>query len=428
MELTIIGPSKITGVSDTPSRQDDLLVPSVEVAARSARAPSRSSTALGTRAYRRPLTKHDRDGLMAFYTQAAKAGGFEEGVRSALQAMLVEPVLRVPLRARAGERRAGAGLPDQRRRPRVAAVVLPLGQHSGRRAAHARGSRTSCPSRRRSSAKLQRMLADPRSEALVDALRRAMAAAAGPRQGPSGRLPVPRLRPAARRRHAAGDRAVLPATSSGTTAASSTCSTANYTFVNERLARHYGIPNVSGQEFRRVTYPDSTRRGHPRPGQHPRADVDRQPHVAGAARQVGDGSADRTCRRRRRRRTCRRSMRRRTARMATRSRRASGWRSTARTRRATRATSTWTRSVSSLDNFDVTGKWRYRENAMLLDTRGRPVRRHADARRRPTSRPRCSSVRFRSCASFTENLMAYALGRRVEDFDQPTIRAIAKRG
>ena len=36
---------------------------------------------------------------------------------------------------------------------------------------------------------------------------------------------------------------------------------ADYTFVNERLARHYGIPNVSGPEFRKVTYPDSTRRG-----------------------------------------------------------------------------------------------------------------------------------------------------------------------
>src|SRR5207302_6742741 len=37
--------------------------------------------------------------------------------------------------------------------------------------------------------------------------------------------------------------------------------TANYTFVNERLARHYGIPDVSGDQFQRVTYPDSTRRG-----------------------------------------------------------------------------------------------------------------------------------------------------------------------
>src|SRR3954453_2271493 len=36
---------------------------------------------------------------------------------------------------------------------------------------------------------------------------------------------------------------------------------ANYTFVNERLARHYGIPNISGDQFQRVNYPDSTRQG-----------------------------------------------------------------------------------------------------------------------------------------------------------------------
>ena len=34
--------------------------------------------------------------------------------------------------------------------------------------------------------------------------------------------------------------------------------TADYTFVNERLARHYGIPNVAGDEFRRVTLPATT--------------------------------------------------------------------------------------------------------------------------------------------------------------------------
>ncbi len=36
---------------------------------------------------------------------------------------------------------------------------------------------------------------------------------------------------------------------------------ANYTYVNDRLARHYGFPGVSGSEFRRVEYPDDTRRG-----------------------------------------------------------------------------------------------------------------------------------------------------------------------
>ena len=37
--------------------------------------------------------------------------------------------------------------------------------------------------------------------------------------------------------------------------------TADYTFVNERLAKHYGIPNIYGSQFRRVTLPDETRRG-----------------------------------------------------------------------------------------------------------------------------------------------------------------------
>ncbi len=37
--------------------------------------------------------------------------------------------------------------------------------------------------------------------------------------------------------------------------------TANYTFVNDRLAQHYGIPNIYGTHFRRVSYPDDRRAG-----------------------------------------------------------------------------------------------------------------------------------------------------------------------
>ena len=79
----------------------------------------------------------------------------------------------------------------------------------------------------------------------------------------------------------------------------------------------------------------------------------------------------------------------------------------------------------ALDNFDVTGKWRYRENGMLLDTQGRmydgtPVTRPADLTASLLKRP-IPLVR-----SFTENLLAYALGRRVEDYDQPTVRAITR--
>ena len=77
----------------------------------------------------------------------------------------------------------------------------------------------------------------------------------------------------------------------------------------------------------------------------------------------------------------------------------------------------------ALDSYDVTGKWRIRENGNPLDTRGElydgtpitdPVALQQALLRRPIPLVR----------TFTSNLMAYALGRRVEWFDQPTIRSI----
>ena len=69
--------------------------------------------------------------------------------------------------------------------------------------------------------------------------------------------------------------------------------TADWTFVNERLARHYGIPNITGDHFRRVQLTDENRRGLLGPRQHPDDDLGRRPHLARPARQVGHGSAAR---------------------------------------------------------------------------------------------------------------------------------------
>ena len=79
----------------------------------------------------------------------------------------------------------------------------------------------------------------------------------------------------------------------------------------------------------------------------------------------------------------------------------------------------------ALDNFDVTAKWRQRENGTALDTRGdfydgSPVSSPAELSAALLKRP-IPLVR-----TLTENLMSYALGRRVEYYDQPAIRAIAK--
>jgi hypothetical protein len=79
----------------------------------------------------------------------------------------------------------------------------------------------------------------------------------------------------------------------------------------------------------------------------------------------------------------------------------------------------------ALDNFDVTGKWRIRENMQPLDTRGQfydgtaistPGELAAVLLKRPIPLTR----------NFTNKLMSYAIGRPTDYFDQPTIRAITR--
>ena len=62
--------------------------------------------------------------------------------------------------------------------------------------------------------------------------------------------------------------------------------TADYTFVNERLAKHYGIPNVYGSQFRRVTLARRHQARAARQGRRPDGHVAHRSHVAGGPRQV----------------------------------------------------------------------------------------------------------------------------------------------
>ena len=79
----------------------------------------------------------------------------------------------------------------------------------------------------------------------------------------------------------------------------------------------------------------------------------------------------------------------------------------------------------ALDNYDVTAQWRVRENGVPLDTRGdyfdgSPVTSPAELVNEMLKRP------VPLLRTFTENLLAYALGRRAEYFDQPLIRQISR--
>ena len=76
----------------------------------------------------------------------------------------------------------------------------------------------------------------------------------------------------------------------------------------------------------------------------------------------------------------------------------------------------------ALDNFDVTGAWRIQDNEVPVDAVGRrsTTGRSMDGPRRPAGSP---ARAFRHVLrSFTENLMTYALGRRLEYTDMPAVR------
>ena len=200
--------------------------------------------------------------------------------------------------------------------------------------------------------------------------------------------------------------------------------TADYTFVNERLARHYGIPDIAGPQFRKITYPDARRRGilgqgsmlvqtslanRTSPvlrgkwvmevllGTPPPAPPPNVPTLDEGA-SAKDGKLLTTRERmeiHRKNPTC-------------------------------NACHRFMDPIGlSLDSFDVTGRWRERENGMPLDTRGdyydgSPINNLDQLSAALLKRPD-PLVR-----NFTENLMAYALGRRVETYDQPTVRAVAR--
>ncbi len=186
--------------------------------------------------------------------------------------------------------RAGAQPGDtvshERPRARVAALVLPVEQHPRRRAARASRPTTGSTSRAVLRRQVERMLADPRSQALIDNfagqwlyLRNLETKGGSVEEFPDF---DDNLREAFRTETelffesiVREDRNVMDLL------------TADYTFVNERLAKHYGIPGVYGSSFRRVELTDDRAPRPARPRQHPHGHLVPEPHVARAARGLG---------------------------------------------------------------------------------------------------------------------------------------------
>jgi len=416
-DLIIGGPYNTTGVSDTEVRagifscrptspEDEELCGRTII------------TDLARGAYRRPLEPREIDGLMGFYREGE---GFEEGVRLALEAILASPwfVFRLEAQPEGVEPGSVYELSGMDLASRLSFFLWGSPPDEQLRRDATSGA---LDDREGLLAVAARMLDDSRSSALAGRF-----AAQWLRLQDLYKVrPDPNFFPNFDENLADAmqtetelffesllreERSVLD------------LYRADFTFVNERLARHYGLPGVSGETFRRV------RQVEDRPGLLGHGSVLVLTSLANRTSPVlrgkwvmevllgtpppppppGVPDLDET--------------------EASHDGRLLTTRERMELHRASPACRSCHRMMDpiglALDHFDVTGKWRVRENGIPLDTRGdfydgTPVQTPSELAEVLLKRP-LPLVR-----TFTENLMAYALGRRVEYYDQTALREIVQ--
>ncbi|HXV59607.1 MAG TPA: DUF1592 domain-containing protein [Vicinamibacteria bacterium] len=418
-ELLITGPIRPLGLSETRSRKKVFFC-HPQSPGEERPCAERIVSRLAREAYRRPVTEEDLAGPMSFYDRASAEEGFELGVRTALQSILASPHFIFRLEEQPEDVRAGASYPLSEADLAARLSFFLWGTNPDDTLLElASENRLSNPLVLEE--QIHRMLEDPRSEALATRFASQWLRL----QDTEDNQPEPYLYPdfTGQLRHdlvretellfdylLREDRSLLD------------LFTADYTFLNERVARHYGIPGVAGDWFRRVTYPDDTRRGllghgsvllltsmsartspvlrgkwvmevlmgTPPPPPPPNIPAfEDTVSVSGGRRlttreRLEQHTANPTCH------ACHRFM---------------------------------DPIGLALDNYDVTGRVRTRENGVPLDTRGT----YYDGTEVSTPRELVDVLLARPIPlvrNFTANLLAYAMGRRVEYYDQPEIRAI----
>ena len=252
------GEAAVASASDTPSRQR-VFVCEPEGAADEEACAARILGTLARRAFHRPVTDDDLQILLAFYREGRGSGDFRAGVRRALESILVDPefLFRIevdPPGAAPGTAYRLSGVELAARLSFFLWASIPDDELLEAAAA----GRLRDPDVLE--AQVRRMLADERAGTLVTSfaaqwlhLRRMRTVAPDVNAFPAfdenlrdALIRETELFVASQLRD---DRSVVELL------------TADYTFVDERLARHYGIPGVYGSRFRRVKWDDERRRG-----------------------------------------------------------------------------------------------------------------------------------------------------------------------
>jgi hypothetical protein len=420
-ELAITGPTNVTGISDSISRRR-VFVCRPTTPAEEGPCAEKIVRQLASTAFRRPVSGDEVKGLLSFFDTARETGDFEAGIRSALQAVLASPQFLFRLE------RAPAGVkPGQNYRISDIDLASRLSYFLWGTVPDQELVSVAMKGTLRApgvlDAQVRRMLKDPRSATLSTRFASLWLRLQDLDKIHPDALSFP-----------AFDHSLAESMQRETELLFETLIredrsflemlTADWTFVNERLARHYGIPNITGDEFRRVQVTDENRRGllgHgsvlmmtsvadrtspvlrgkwimevllASPPPPPPANVPPLDETSGVA----------------------------DARLLS-------VRQRMEQHRANPACTSCHRAIDplglALENFDVTGAWRIKDNGVAIDASGTlydgtPINGPTGLRQALLKR---SDVVI---TSFTQSLMTYALGRRVEFYDMPAIRAIVR--
>jgi len=256
--ISVVGPFKAQGPGATASRDRIFLCHPVERAAEQACAEKIISN-LAHRAYRRPVAADDLQQLLSLYRRGAESDGFEAGVRLALQKILVSPEFIFRMEFDPPDAAPGSvyRLSDVELASRLSFFLWSSIPDDELLAVAERGELSNASVLE---AQVRRMLADPRSRTLVTNfagqwlfLRNIARIQPDPAAFPSFdenlRLALAQETELLIESTLREDRSVVDLLNT------------DYTYVNQRLAEHYGIKGIYGNEFRRVAITEPKRQG-----------------------------------------------------------------------------------------------------------------------------------------------------------------------
>jgi hypothetical protein len=256
--VTIRGPFNATGPGETPSRQR-IFACHPQTASEEAPCAKQVLSTLMRRAYRRPVNDSDLAKLMPFYENGRKDSTFDHGVQSAIERLLVSPQFLYRIERDPDVAAPGSTykLTDLELASRLSFFLWSSIPDDELLDAAIAGKLKQPELLEK---QVRRMMADARSESLVTNFA-AQWLFLRDVEVKQPDLFLFRTFDEGLRRSFERETELFLDSILRENRSVKELLTANYTFLNQRLAEHYGIPNIRGSQFRRVTFPEDSPRG-----------------------------------------------------------------------------------------------------------------------------------------------------------------------